>query len=141
MSRSLYVLRAAKWALSCFPPSIHSNLFYIQGLLPIHAAAHIGDLPIIQCLVEEFRADAIRSYSRFISQQQGTVVQAHTSSSLPIEFIIHHGHISVLVHLAAAFPEHFQNVRSCIACTTCASPCDFSATKCSLLITFHLNTT
>ena len=84
--------------------NVRFDNYFLQGLKPIHVAAHRGSLPLVQCLVEEFGAEPLRDRTR-------ASLTPHLDNKTAFEIAVDHGHISVVRYLVAKFPGEFQTVR------------------------------
>lgn len=72
----------------------------------IQIAAHHGDLPMVRCLVEEFRAQPWLG----AHGAQPTLI-AHSSNRPAFVLALMHGHIPVVEYLVARYAAGLQNVR------------------------------
>ena len=79
-----------------------------QDCKPIQVAAHIGDLPLVRCLVEEFGADPVMDGHR------GKPRHLHGQTALCIA--LEHGHVSVVAFMIRAFPGKIQQVCHLMLC-------------------------
>ncbi len=65
--------------------------FFLLGLMPIHAVAHIGDLPLVRCPVEEFGARP--------GSNGAQTHNVHLDRRAAIIIAVMHGHVPIVGYL------------------------------------------
>ena len=75
---------------------------------PLQVAAHIGDLPLVRCLVERFQALRAEKPScglRSKSAWKGS----HSTECSSLHIALDHGHVLIAEYLIEQLPAEFQN--------------------------------